>query len=118
MGDKEYQFGHRTIDAAKAVLRLDMIFIRSVQPLYHLLVWPVLFRFIVQVLQADHVFQGQLELVIVGIDEVQVCLLGWVAIGDQRNLLLFISSPDGLKHRGDGGFCPAVIAEVVGGNFL
>jgi len=118
MGDKEHQFSYRTAYAAKAILRLNMIFVSPVQTLNHLLVWPVLLRLIVEVLQSDDVFQGQIELVMLGVDKVQTGLIRRIAIGDESDLLLFGSGFDGLDHCGDCRFCPAVVAKVVSGNFF
>lgn len=81
-----------------------MIFVGAVEPFDHLFKGSELFGFRVKIFQTDDLFQRELERVNLGVDEVQACLIGGIAVGDESDGLVVFGGGDGFEHGGDGVF--------------
>ena len=117
MGYKQDDQGESTVGAVKAVGRFYMVFKGPIESFDELFVGSELLGLAIEILESDDfaVLEGRI-LGSLGIEEVDACGVGRVAIGDQDKSLVGICGADGLFHCNNSGEGFPGVGQVVGGD--
>jgi len=118
MGHKQGDQGEGAVDAVKAVGRFYMVLKGSVESFDELLVGSELLGLAIEILESDDfaVLEGGI-FGSLGIEEVDACGIGRVAIGDQDKSLVGICGADGFFHGNNSREGVPGVGQVVGGDF-
>lgn len=125
MGAQEVVMGHEqsskrdgTVRAIKAVRRFYVVFISSVKTLNELFKGSELFGLFIKVLKSYDLMMLDIRAINRdGVDEMDAGWIRGVPISNESDLLIRLSSADGLIHGDDGRLSASVICDVIGRNF-